>query len=375
MRSHRTLFILTLTATLVITEICFGSSAGNRTVVAHGLSITLHPILAPHGFGVQDTGAKTNSDHPRGYYPYDIATSPDANWGVIAWTNPVDQAYLNAPIYLPDFDAQRKLRSRTWISSSSPVANQKMALVWTENLTSGTTAQILYQSGINDIGGCTDSQGNPLEYDFFVAPNSKGLDPYHPSAYLNDEPNPPTNPFLNQITALTIEGSVELLAQMPTTSPGQCAVNQSGLLYALIFNNPVHHQTLYYQLDLNGFCYAGPDPAYNEWCKTTPHQMSYFFTGANNEWGIDDPITNYLNSATHSPYSLLGEGGTDDLALDFLPRIAYLIQHGEHGLDTDLSHWQVGAIYFGQHTWGSSALVSKWSSANFAPTIVYTPAN
>jgi hypothetical protein len=333
------------------------------------------PILAPHGFGVQDTGLKTTGDYPRGYYPYDIATSPDANWGVIAWTNPAGEAYLNAPIDLPTFDDQQKLQSRTWISTSSPAANQSMALIWTENVARDTTSQTLFQDGINDTGGCTDSQGNPLEYDFFVAPNSKGLDPYYPSAYLSDAPNPPNKPFLNEATALTINGSVQLLAEMPTTSPGQCAVNQSGLLYAQILNNPVRHQTLYYQLELSVFCYAGTDPAYNEWCKTTPLQMNYFFTGANNVWGIDDPITNYVNPATHSPYSLLEDGGTVNLAINFLPRIAHLIQHGEHGLDTDLLHWQLGAIYFGQHTWGSSALVSVWSSANFAPTIVYTPAH
>jgi hypothetical protein len=364
-----------MTAALVITEVCVVPSVSAETLDPHETSIKLHPIRAPNGFGIQDTGVKINVDYPGGYYPYDIATSPEANWGVIAWTNPSGEAYLNAPIDLPTFDARQKLESRTWISTSSPAASQSMALMWTENFEKGTTSQTLFQVGINNTGGCADSQGNPLEHDFFVAPNSKALNPYYPSAYINDAPNPPTNPFLNQITALTINGSVELLAQMPTTSPGQCAVNQSGLIYALIFNNPVRHQTLFYQLDLSYFCYAGTDLAINEWCETASLQTNYFFTGENGVWGIDDPITKYIDPATHLPYSLLQNAHTDNLSINFLPRIAYLIEHGQDGLDTDISHWQFGSIYFGQHTWGSSALVSVWTSANFTPTIVYTPAN
>jgi hypothetical protein len=143
------------------------------------------------------------------------------------------------------------------------------------------------------------------------------------------------------------------------------------MIYALVFNNTVNHQTLFYQLDFSWFCYAGTDPAINSWCQATVPQSDYFMTGQGGIWGIDDPISNYVNRATSQPYSLLQSPSVMDIDINFLPRIAQLIQTNQYGMDAELSHWQWGAFYYGQHTWGSAALVSSWTSANFSPSLVY----
>jgi hypothetical protein len=102
--------------------------------------------------------------------------------------------------------------------------------------------------------------------------------------------------------------------------------------------------------------------------------MNYFMTGQDNIWGIDDPINNYVNTATNQRYALLQHPALLDIDINFLPRVAQLIRSGQYGIDPDLSHWQWGSFYYGQHTWGSATLVSNWTSANFSPEIVYSPA-
>jgi hypothetical protein len=249
-----------------------------------------------------------------------------------------------------------------------------MAISINHDLETGVTTQTIFQTGIPNADDCTTSSGDPLEYDFFIAANSRTLDPNYPSAYLSDRPDPPPNPSLDQVSAITINGWIQLVSATSTSAPGLCAVNQSALIYALVFNNTVNHQTLFYQLDLNWFCYSGTDPDVNIWCRVAVPQMNYFMTGQDNIWGIDDPINNYVNTATNQRYALLQHPALLDIDINFLPRVAQLIRSGQYGIDPDLSHWQWGSFYYGQHTWGSAVLISKWMSANFSPAIVYSPA-
>jgi hypothetical protein len=337
-------------------------------------SVTTTPVAAPQGFAIQDTGDVVTKTHPGGYYPYDSATSPDANWNIVAWGNPPGEAYLAPFIDLPTYGAGGKITAQTWEAAYSATASQNLALIISQNLQSGVNSQTLLQNGIESVKGCTTAAGTPQEYDFFVSGSDKKTNPYYPSAYLSDQPDPPQNPPLSQVTALDIDGSVTLVAQGPTVVPGQCPVNQSSLLYSLIFNNLSKHETLFYQLELNSFCYAGTEASRNAWCKAYVPSMNYFFTGQNGVWGIDDPLTSYVNPATKKPFALFQTAGTLTLAINLLPRIAHLIESGADGMDTNLADWQLGSFYYGQHTWGSSALVSTWSSANFSPSIVYTPA-
>ncbi len=346
--------------------------AGQSDVAAED-SVTLNPVAAPQGFAVQDTGHVVTKANPGGYYPYDSATSPNANWSIVAWTNPAGEAYLAPFIDLPSYGAKGEITGQTWEAANSPTASQNVALIIGQNLQTGINSQTLLQNGIEGVKGCTTAGGTPQEYDFFVSGSSTKTNPYYPSAYLADQPKPPLNPALSQVSAINVKGSVTLVAQGPTVSPGQCPVNQSSLLYALIFNNLSKHQTLFYQLELNSFCYAGTDASRNAWCKSYVPSANYFNTGQSNVWGIDDPLTSYVNPATNQPFTLLQKAGTLTLNLNLLPRIAHLIQTGQYGMDTNLADWQWGSFYYGQHTWGSSGLVSTWSSVNFGPSIVYSP--
>jgi hypothetical protein len=320
---------------------------------------------------VQDTGRSTSTTYPEGYYHFDIVTSPQANWGVVAWGNAPGESYLSPFFKIESLDSNQMVSDDIWISSSSQTAAQSMAIMIDQNLASSVASQTIFQVGIPDPTYCASSNGSPLEYDLFVAANSRSMDPDYPSAYASDGQSPPPNPSLDQLSAITINGSVELLAAMPAATPAQCPLNQSAMIYALVFSNTVDHQTLFYQLDFNWFCYAGTNSALNAWCAAAIPQLNYFMTGQDGIWGIDDPISNQVNRTTNQPYALLQSPSVMDVDINVLPRIAQLIQTNQNGLDTDLSHWRWGAFYYGQHTWGSAALVSSWTSANFGPSIVY----
>jgi hypothetical protein len=338
---------------------------------ANQQTAVLQPIVRPQGFAVMDTARTVNQAYPGGYYPFNTTTSSNANWAFVAWSNPENIPYLNPFISFPTFGENQQLTGQTWLASSSQTASQNMAVIINQNFTAGTTSEIFLQDGLTNLSGCSDGQGNPIEYDFFAFPNSPNFNPYYPSAYLQSAANPP----LNKVTGLNVKGSVGLLAQLSTSVPSRCPATQSSMIYSLIFNNTVTGQILFYQLDLNFFCYFGSDLDRNKWCSTVIPQMNYFFTGQGNVWGIDDPITNYVDPKTNAPYPLLQNTGTLNIDVNFMPRIAYLIQNAQYGMDNNLSHWQLGGIYYGQHTWGDAALVSNWSSANFAPTIVYSNVN
>jgi len=322
---------------------------------------------------VLDTGKVTSSAYPYGYYRFDIATSPQANWGIVAWSNPAGESYLSAFIHRESFDDNRSVSNEIWTSSSSRTAVQSMAITIDQNRKSGVTSQTISQNGIPNADHCVTAGGDPLENDFFVAANSKTVDPNYPSAYLSDKPDPPPNPSLDRVSAITINGWVQVLSATATASSVPCAVNQSAMIYALVFNNKVKHQTLFYQLDLNWFCYARTHADHKNWCQETVPRMNYFMTGQGDVWGIDDPINNYINHSTNRLYSLLQNESLQEIDINFLPRIAQLIHTAQHGMDHDLSHWQWGSFYYGQHTWGNAALVSKWMSPNFSPEVVYSP--
>jgi hypothetical protein len=362
-----------LLLSLVINASVMVHAPAARSAVAAETSVTLNPVAAPQGFAILDTGHVVTKAIPGGYYPYDSATSPNANWNIVAWTNPAGEAYLAPFIDLPSYGANGAITAQTWEAVNTPTATQNLALIISQNLQTGISSQTLMQNGIEGVKGCTTAGGTPQEYDFFVGGNATKTNPYYPSAYLADQPNPPLNPALSHVTGIDVKGAVTLIAQGPTAVPGQCPVNQSSLLYAVIFNNLSKHQTLFYQLDLNSLCYAGTDASRNAWCKSYVPAANYFSIGQNNVWGIDDPLTSYVNPATNQPFPLLQTPGTLTLNLNLLPRIAHLIQTGQYGMDTNLADWQWGSFYYGQHSWGSSALVSTWSSVNFGPSIVYSP--
>jgi hypothetical protein len=332
----------------------------SRATAASGILVA--PVVVAKGFGILDTGKV------KGSYNFDQATSTAANWSIVAWSNPPGKSYFQPFTKTTSGDTQ------IWETLSSSAAKQSMALALEMTPTTGVAAETLLQKGFTSTSGCSTAQGNPLENDFFVSGNARSTNPHYPSAYLRDGAKPPANPPLSQVTAIDIQGTVQLLESEAVVATGPCLVDQSGMLYALIFQDTVKGQWLYYQLDLNAFCFPGTNAARNAWCRTYKPSMTYFATGTNSTWGIDDVITNYTSSKTKTAFSLLRSPGAIALDLNFLPRIASLITKGQYGLDKTLADWTWNGFYYGQHTWGSATLQSSWTSTNFSPTIQYTPA-
>jgi hypothetical protein len=92
---------------LVLSTGCrVGDDARAQAIGAPQGSVVLRPVLPPQGYGVQDTGRVTSAAYPGGYYPFDIATSPQANWDIVAWSNPAGASYLLPFVSSESFDHQ-----------------------------------------------------------------------------------------------------------------------------------------------------------------------------------------------------------------------------------------------------------------------------
>ncbi len=322
---------------------------------------TVQLVTPPAGYGIQDK-ARNGS----GYFPFDQATSSAANWNIVAWSNPANQSYMSPLLNIPTYNGGN-LVAQTWIANQNANSIQPMAVSLSLDLQHNTSSQMLIQNGsYNTSNDTTCSQEN----DLFVFPNSTTYNTAYPNAYSTTA----TNPTLDKVTAMTVNGQVSLLsASNTTTTPSPCSLNMGSMIYALSFSNTSSGATFYYQLGLNFFYFNGSNATYNSIFSSGVLNENYFFTGAGNEWGIDDPITSYTNPATGSAYTLFQNPGAYNLNLNVYPRIAYLITNGQYGLDTNLSHWKLSGIYYGHTQHGTAYIGSNWSSANFFPTITYNP--
>lgn len=321
--------------------------------------MVVNPIAVPQGWGVQDIGLNGS-----GYYPFDIATSAAANWGIVAYANAPNESYL-----MP-FTTTTSGTVTEYSTVSSTTAAQGMALTFSKDSSTGNGIQTLTQSGVTTGALCS----NNTEIDLFLFPNGNAppnQDPAYPTAYLASAPKP----TLDLLSGIMVSGSVTLQSQSSSTgsAAAPCEINQGAMIYSLTLNNATTSQTLFYQIAFNYFCYPGNNATFNAYCSATIPSMNYFFTGSGGVWGIDDPINNYTNTATGVAYTLISTNVPVSVAINILPRLAYLIENGQYGLDTTLSHWSIGSFYYGQHTWGSASLASTWSSTNFGPSILIQP--
>lgn len=74
------------------------------------------------------------------------------------------------------------------------------------------------------------------------------------------------------------------------------------------------------------------------------------------EYCFDDSIEVY------AVQTVLADGRRRFYSVDLLPRIKQLLAGAAHGIDPDLSHWQVIGAYYGQVLQGAVLPAAWWDS-------------
>jgi hypothetical protein len=176
---------------------------------------------------------------------------------------------------------------------------------------------------------CEGRNGKPVEFDLLLSPNNfKSI-------------------AADRVRALKL--SLEFsVADAHLLENADCRVNQGNTVAALTVRNEFAkpQQVLFYQLSL-----------FNYHVRAKP--VGWFApgvlrrNGASQRFGFRDHLSSYNVAIPQLDQSL-------SLDIDLLPRIMSIIKSGEHGIDTDLSHWEIRGAYFGQQIWGKAALLTNW---------------
>jgi hypothetical protein len=213
---------------------------------------------------------------------------------------------------------------------------------------SSSVGTIITLSQDGDVLPCVGPGGQPRESDLFLSPNRTAND-FDVPGYVS-----PLHAYsLTALQHLTVQATVSYTAE-PATKSEVCGVAQGGALIAVILDNPVRHQTLFYQLALTIVC--GPQPAERlAFCAKMRSEpwSNFFFT--KNPFGVDDRLP-LLGQAFLAP------GETRTIKADLLPRLIGFLKAGPLALDSDPSHWTIGGFYAGQNIWGGVKLTTHWSS-------------
>jgi hypothetical protein len=317
----------------------------------------LQPFAPPGGFVLAEPGLGKG----REVVLYG-ETSPRANWRIAQWGNPGDGTSPKLPPFMPDRDVPNGVQA-AWKSAMADGGSS----VVVRQLKDGSFAEILSQNGANLP--CV-REGAPNEYDLFIATqgkNARGL----PSAMLAENTGKPL-PDLAQLSALRVRGvfSVVHVGEPPTRLG--CKVNQSQSLVSFVLADTTAKppQTLFYQLGFDQHCLPKAPP----WCQ---HFQPHYFNGGSGgnggtSFGIDDHLPSY-------GLGLVTDTRPHTIDIDILPTLERWIRLGTTGeapgtkrgqplqLDTDLSHWRVSGMYFGQHIWGDVDLSTSWTG--FVPVM------
>jgi hypothetical protein len=172
-------------------------------------------------------------------------------------------------------------------------------------------------------------KGNPAEFDLLASPNDM------------------KTILLSKATALPISLRFTVDEAKELEKKG-CKVSSGQLLAALVLRNnyttPV--QIFFYQLSL--FRFNTSTAATGWWAPGVLRGG-----GRTKRFGFRDGLSSFDQAAPS-----VGTPASYDF--DLLPRLREIITKGEHGLDTDVDHWQLRSAYFGQHIWGDVSVSSTW---------------
>ncbi|MCB8881200.1 hypothetical protein ACELLULO517_13210 [Acidisoma cellulosilytica] len=293
-------------------------------------------LLKP--FGTVSIHSPIQPVPPGGPLPY-TASGPAASWGVVAWD-------------IPGGDLSAFTSTQ---GGAGPISTSHAAEATVSVAQSPADGPVISLSQDGAILPCQTAGGQPRESDLLLSPN-RGNNHFDVSGYLSQ-----SHAYaLTSLHHLTASATVSYSAT-PSARPEVCGVAQGSALMAVILNNPVRHQTLFYQLALTLVCGPQPAPRLAFCAKMRAEPWSNFFF-TKNPFGVDDRLP-LLGQA------FLTSGETRTIHVDLLPRLIGFLRAGPLSLDTDPSHWTIGGFYAGQDIWGGVKLTTHWSSVQLVADV------
>ena len=322
-----------------------GARASSEPAIDHG---TKYSDASPLFSSPDDLwiGASKRKDPRNGGVFLYGPTDPSASWYVTQWNNPGSD--------LLPFD-------RSVLTSGSVLYEAKATAVSVKLEKKSTGTEITLNQ---DAGGmpCELASHDPGEFDVLVGMNHPWVNRSHPDATLIDGKLQHLDQISNMASLLQVVTVRSLSDWLPYAAP-RCKINQGNLMSAVVLEDqtatPV--QTLYYQLMLHSICHAG---ATYERCQAHRMQRGFFWPGIAIKGPNGHSLKNfgYRDTLVSYDQAMLNKGETRTFSLELLPVLSTLLRLGEHGLDSDLSHWHVISAYFGQNIWGDVGLSSTWKS-------------
>jgi hypothetical protein len=174
-----------------------------------------------------------------------------------------------------------------------------------------------------------ERKGKPVEFDLLASPTQMRTTP------------------IAQMTALRLSLRF-VVNEAKELEEKSCTRNIGQVLAALVMRNDhvSPTQVFFYQLSL--FRLNAPTTPVGWWAPGVARGG-----GLTKRFGFRDSLASF----DKTPASV---GADASYEIDLLPRLKQIIAKGEHGLDTDINHWQLRSAYFGQHIWGNVAMSSTW---------------
>lgn len=299
---------------------------------------TIAPVAAHAGeviivkpFGAVSIHSPMRPVPPGGPAPY-TASGPAAGWGVVAWD-------------IPGGD----LSPFTTIKGDYGTVSISRAAAATVTVTRAPTGETVI--GLSQDGAvlpCLSPGGGPRESDLFLSPN-ESVNAFDVSGYAATSHAYPLTALRHLTAIATVSYRAGRAAKKET-----CGVAQGSVMIAVIFDNRIRHQTLFYQLALTLIC--GPQPAPRQaFCRAMQSIPRSNFFSTRNPFGIDDRLP-----LLGQPFLMPEE--TTTVHVDLLPRVLGFLRTAPWSMDPDPSHWSLGSIYAGQNIWGGVSLSTQWSA-------------
>jgi hypothetical protein len=282
---------------------------------------------------------------------------PTADWYIAQWQAP------------GDFPAFASVGTDEW-STTTPWATADVAIT-----ANGGWVEQISQNGAQFP--CLTAAGDPLEFDLLTGPNA-----WSSGSYPLNQPTPAPD----LATMKSFKASVRYILTDHHASPGPvaCGVNHgyTSIGIVLVNDSVSPRQIFWYSISISQVCYPAPIDAGTPighpgsdyyFCLLGQKSRSpyWFWTGRESpsphitidggnqtlNFGMSDAMSFY-------GYSNIVDFDEHSLSFNLDRRLTTLIQSGPYGIDTDVSHWLVSTVNYGQSLWGGVYLASRWDGFN-----------
>jgi hypothetical protein len=311
----------------------------------------VEPFGRPIGFDLESASRRDAGGH---YFLYG-GTSSNANWHFTQWNAPQDFAPLSAS-------------KNEWSAANGWAAIHVYHQngVWRENIV---------QDGRNLP--CLTPQGAANEFDLLIEPNAVSATSYPSGVNHAAYSDADHFPSLGQLASFTVEGVYRLDRFGRSPNATACKANHAFASYGLILTDTAvtPHQILWYSVIISSACIRatenGTSGSDYDFCNgsITKPAVWWYWTGLSqprpNLVRDKNGVATGLNFALNDIMPSFGYRPTEDsnshhLSFDFLKRLQELTTSGKYGIDTDLNHWRLSSVSYGQAAWGAIYMSTDW---------------